>query len=323
MPTNDAGLFVSAEGTQGTEEVVDVADAIHYRSCPFEERGSGSIAREVLSSYADTHANFPPQSLYWGGTIETEVKASVNAGDLPELANLLKACGLAETDGVSDVIYHLAAHPSDITTAKSFTLRKEQMPGGEGKAYVAIGCLAAGFEWEWATDQPLRFRFPWIGQYKRPADIAAVTAGTYNAGVPFGALQASGNPFQFHSYDLIVRSFRGSMGMAVTPRGSGSHMVKSGYIWPPHLSRSGPVTFETEVEEVDQGAFAAWTKFEAGTAAAGVAIWAAGSRLLTMNLRNTVLRKITPQPGQPNMYRIEWTAHGVTGATGALSLTYA
>ena len=218
--------------------------------------------------------------------------------------------------GVS-VKYTLAPHPNLSTVAKSVTIRKEEGPAGDGNVLTAIGCLFGGFSLSWATDTPLRFSAPWI---KRPADLAALSTATYNTGNPLNVLASAGNPFQFHSYDMLVRSISINCPLQLSPRGNGSAVSTFGYEWPPAVARTEAVSFEFEIEQVDQSAFALWSKYEAATAANGAFVLSDGTRTLTIDLYNTVFGNPQIVSGVPNTIRLSGTAHK-SGSNTAIEIT--
>jgi hypothetical protein len=321
MPVVDKSLFIAVEGTRGTEEAPDAAEVIHYTACDFTVNGSGPIQRGVNTGEATLLVPYKPQTIYWGGTFESEVKAGTAVDTAPELSNVLQAAGMVETTsaGVS-VKYTLAPHPNLSTVAKSVTIRKEEGPAGDGNVLTAIGCLFGGFSLSWATDTPLRFSAPWIGQYKRPADLAALSTATYNTGTPLNVLASAGNPFRFHSYDMLVRSISINCPLQLSPRGNGSAVSTFGYEWPPAVARTEAVSFEFEIEQVDQTAFALWSKYEGATAADGAFVLSDGTRTLTIDLYNTVFGNPQIVPGVPNTIRLSGTAHK-SGSNTAIEIT--
>jgi hypothetical protein len=321
MPVIDKALFVSVEGTRGDEEGVDTADAIHYRTCDFAINGSGPIQRGANIGIADTLVPYKPQTQYWGGSLETEWKVSSTLGTACELSPVLEAAGFSETlvtSSPESATYDLLPHPNLSTAAKCVTLRKEEGPAGDGNSLVAIGVLFGGLSLSWSTDEPLRVTFPWIGQYKPPAALGSLTTPTFNAGTPVNVLKSTGG-FTLQSYSAILRSVTINAPLQLTPRGSGSAVSTYGYTWPCAVFRSEPISFEFEIEAVDEDTFGLFAKFGAATAADSSIVLSAGSTDLTITLRNTVFGAPVLVPGVPNAFRVSGTAHQ-SGSNGALTI---
>lgn len=322
MPVMDKQFFIALESTPGTEETptaTEVVDATRG-SVVFTPQGE-PIQRELIRPHMDTEPPVAPPAMNWSVAMELEVKASTGADTPPELAAFLQASGFSETVNVAtDVTYDLEDFPN--ATPASATLVKEEAPVGDGNDYRAIGCRIGAVEFRGGVTERLMVSGTALGQYKRPADLAALSSATYFAGTPLAVLSGTGNPFQIHSYDMIVRSWTCRVGLEAVLRGSMKDRASFGYIYPCWLNRTSAVSGEFEIELVDQTAFDLWSRYEAATAATGSVVYEAGARTLTFTLRNVVFGAPTEVPGPPKTIRVPWTAHR-SGANGALSLVFA
>ena len=285
------------------------------------------VERNVFRHYADTEIAVKPPGIYWGGAISLECKAPTGvpgsgAAVYPELDDVFQAMGLLKTAAATTVTYDLSDYPNaSATNVKSVTLQKEEVPAGDGNLYKAAGVSFGNTRISGGLDKAVQIEADWIGKYVAPTDCSLTASPVYNAGIPFAVAKTSGNPFRFHSYDMIVRSWTVNLGITVSPRPSFGDAVSTGYIWPCFIGREGPVTLEAEIECVDQSAFALWAKYVAATAADGQIILSEGSRDLTMNLRNVQFGPPEVQPGQPNLVSLKGTAHR-SGANSAFDMVF-
>jgi len=130
MPAIDAQVFLTNEGTPGTEQTPPAAtDVIDFHACTFAAQGD-ILRRPVVRAHQD---RLPPKRVpakHWQIALETEVKAATAAGTAPELDLLFKSAGFDDTinAGVS-VVYALRDDPISVVDA-ALTVRKEMTLDG-------------------------------------------------------------------------------------------------------------------------------------------------------------------------------------------------
>lgn len=305
MPAVDGQLFIENEGTPGTYDAPDGADAIHCEAFEWSKAGAGIQQRnKKLGTQERSAFPYAPPNIFANVKFTTEIKAQTDATTPGELAALWQSAGLTQTVGGSDVTYSQIGDPNAAANDISVSYLFEESV--DGNQYTGAG---ARFGWEirGSWDKPPMVTWSGVSSYRRPADVSSLTSPTYHAGAPFVALQTTGNPFRFHSYDMIVRSFTIRGAVRPTPRPSMGDAVTFGYKWPCHLAwpDDAAVSGEFEIELVDQAAFGLWAKFEAPTGGSdGAIIFAAGSRLVTLDCDDTIFDAPARVAGQPNMWRL-------------------
>lgn len=323
MPVRDVQFYLAPEATAGTEETVAAGEVIciEQGSGIFEAQGD-PIQRALVRPHMDVEVPVAPPAQFWRVPIEMEMKASTGATTAPEWGNMLESGGFVETVGGADVTYALSDFPNGSTDLQSCTLRSEEAPAGDGNVYVAIGSRIGEIEFRGGLTDRVMVTGTGVGQYKTPVDLGSLSSATYDAGVPLAKLSSSGNPFQFHSYDMIVRNWTIAVNLGAEPRGSMKDRASFGYLYPAYLLRTGAVSFTFEIELVDQTAFGLWALYDAATAAAGSIVHEAGSRTCTWTVRNTVFGVPSIQQGPPKMLSLSGTAHR-SGSDGALDVVTA
>ena len=321
MPARDAQLFATLEGTPGTAIAVAGAAALDFKRAERTLQGSGPLVREVVRAHLDRLAPLRPASCYWDWEIELEVKAATAAGTAPEIDTMMKAAGFTETitGGVS-AAYVLTDDP--LTNPASVTIQLEETT--DGLAYVSYGARF-GLELSQAQNQQIMAVFRGPGAYQTPTNISSLTSPTYDAGVPLAVLDVPANgPFRFHTYDMIVRSWRVSSGITPEVRPHLANSTDWFYKWPSVLTRNkgrDHVNGEVEIEAVDRSVFDLWAKYEAATAADSQIIAVAGSRKLQIDLRSVVWGPPKPVSEDLNLYRIPFTASR-NGSSAAMACTW-
>jgi hypothetical protein len=138
------------------------------------------------------------------------------------------------------------------------------------------------------------------------------------------ALDVTGNnPFRFNAVSPIVEDFTLRSGVSVASRLHMSNNTDNYTKIPPLITRNATdaVSGEFTIEEVDETAWPIWARWEAATAFSGQIIYLAGSRKLTITLRNVVLSRPTDIDGAPLKNRIAFTAHR-SGTDGSCDLAF-
>lgn len=325
MPTRDGRLFVSLEGATPNTEVHPPAagDAIHFKTFTIDQNGGGPLPRGIVLATPDTMPRHAPVDRFFAGEIMTEVKFGADATTPPEIDALLKMCGMEATIA-ADVQYTRRAAPNLSTLSDSTaTIRLEEVPGGDGNEYVAIGSRCAGFRLRAAFNQAPEITFPYVGRQLDPADIASLDSGTYSSALPAGPIETGGSGVTVHGYNPVLREFNLNFDMVAEVRGS---MVdggaNGGYAWPAWHGLAQDHTGELVFEQVDQTEFAFWAKVKAGTEGAMQWIWTTGSRSWQIDLAQTVfgLPRRQAQMGQPTLIRVPFTYH--FGASDTIKHTF-
>jgi len=319
MPAIDAQVFLTNEGTPGTEQTPPAAtDVIDFHACTFAAQGD-ILRRPVVRAHQD---RLPPKRVpakHWQIALETEVKAATAAGTAPELDLLFKSAGFDDTinAGVS-VVYALRDDPISVVDA-ALTVRKEMTL--DGITVIGIGCRFGGMEFSSSFDGQLNVAARGVGAYKLPIDQPALTSPTYNAGVPLVLLDTAGTPALLSAYAAVIRSVKIAVGNEARMRPS--MRAAGGYVGPALIVREleSPVTSEWEIELVDITAHDFWSKWDAATPAASEITWVAGSRKLKIDLRNTTYHAPEMVSGMPNLYRIT-ADHARSGTDPSMTMTF-
>ena len=309
MPHEESTLYVTIEGTPGTEEHPPAGGAaLDYDECRLAPMGEG-IDRAVIRTTGGKPAPKTPDERWMDVRIGCEVKAATAAGAAPDIDVLLKAAGFAATEdaGVSWT-YDLGSSVAAVPTVASASIRQDFTGGDGGHTRRASG-VRGTLGLEWSPDTELEYSFTGMGEYVSVTDAPASVAPTYNAGVPLRDLTTA----TIAADAPVVRRVSIDTGMVLTKRPGGGASASGGAYWPAHLNwpRAGGPTADLEIEAEDETALAnIHTLWTAGTAAALSLVWTAGSRTLTLTGRLGRIRAIEPQPGsQPYVYRVRMSFH--------------
>lgn len=131
MLTEREVILLKLESVYSTDPTPTPADdAILVRSPSWAHEGARMADRPIVRSTLDT-----PKKIYGGAlrsvSFEAELKGSGTAGTPPEISQALRACGLAETDGASDVVYQPASASLESCTIYYYE---------DGKRKILTGC---------------------------------------------------------------------------------------------------------------------------------------------------------------------------------------
>jgi len=324
MPNTDAALYICPEATANTEEVPAVGEAVHFKKFSFDIAGSGPQKRDIVLPVADCLPDRVPVDFYAQGEIVTEIKLGASAAtDVPELGPAFVMAGFKETIGASSVTYGVDDAPNLSTRALATgTIVLQEQPAGDGNQFVSIGSRIGGFKISGTHDKAPEIALPFMGRWKAPADLAAPTAGTYNAGLPAAKIKTGGASVTVHSYNPVLRSWSIDAGMELVPRGSTKDQVTGGYAFPCWLGRSKPAFGQLEFEQTDQSEFAFWSKVMAGTEGVIEFTFTTGSRSLAITMNQTTFGfpKRNAQMGQPTLITVPFAAGA--GAAASLVLVF-
>jgi hypothetical protein len=320
MPTYFTGIGATIESTPGDEETVVVADHFDVVSPgpQFTKNGSGIILRNMVRPWMHGVQSKVVHGAYWDISFTTEVKTAPGTVDEPEISALLQAAGFEGTEVLNTSwTYDPFDNPISGSSIKTVTLQAEETT--DGVEYIAFGCRFT-VEFTFSVGEPLLANWTGVGAYKRPADLAALTSWTLDAGTPVAYLGNS-NPCQIHSYNMILRGGTIRLNYEPTVRASmGEGSTDQYYKWPAILVRNTPAEFSFDIEAEDQASFAAWQLHEEVTAADGVLEFGASDEIV-FNLKNMQFNAPAPQPGVPNMYQLTGIMTGSSG-TGPFNIVY-
>jgi len=139
---------------------------------------------------------------------EVELAGSGTAGTAPAYAPLLQACGFAEADGVSDVVYTPKSSGFDsVTIYFNIDGVLHKITGARGNLEISISARAIPF-----------MKFTFTGIYNAPSD-AALPSVDYSAfQTPLAANTSNTTGFEFFSFAGVLESLDLNMGNAVNYR---------------------------------------------------------------------------------------------------------
>ena len=139
---------------------------------------------------------------------EVEMAGSGTAGTAPAYAPLLKACGFAETDGASDVVYTPKSTGFDsVTVYFNVDGVLHKITGARGNLEITVNARAIPF-----------MKFTFTGIYNAPSD-AAVPSVDYSAfQTPLAANTSNTTDFQFYSFPGVLESLSLNIGNAINYR---------------------------------------------------------------------------------------------------------
>lgn len=139
---------------------------------------------------------------------EVELAGSGTAGTAPAYGPLLKACGLAETDGVSDVVYApVSSGFGSATIYFNIDGVLHKVTGARGNMEINIGARAIPF-----------MKFTFTGIYNAPSDAALPTVDYSAFQTPLAANTSNTTGFQFFSFAGVLESLSLNLGNAVNYR---------------------------------------------------------------------------------------------------------
>lgn len=306
--------FVCNEGTPGTAETPDAAEAIKFSKLDFRPMIAAG-EQPVYWGKQDRKKAGRVRRHWWQVDWELPVLAAASAGVQPEIAQLLYSAGM---DGTEDAgvswIYDPFADPNGATARASHTIAKEMTEDG---IYLKTYGSRAGNLVFSMGDQGLMLSGQSLGAWAQstPIDQGANTSPTLNAGLPLVQLDSS-SPFALQDgynpplYDI---GFSFPMVARLNPDhgaiANGGNRLPAIVGWP----KSSPVTGFALVELEDITAHDYFTKLMAGTVdATDRAIkFSEGSRYMTATFRDMQYKslEIIDQEDNCSQVRINWAAY--------------
>lgn len=233
-------ILAKSETTYNTDAVPTAGtNAILVRSVSFAPEGLRMIDRGAIRSSIGSL-----QQIYGGELkriqFECEVKGSGAAGTAPEIAPLLKACGLAETvNAGTSVVYKPTS-----TNQSSATIYYYE---GGRKLHILTGCRGnATLRAE--AGGILLIQFDLVGHWTQPTD-ASQPSPTYNSQVPKPLIALSG--FSINGVStLTCRSWQWSFNNKLSFSPSMSATDGYGDVIIADRPVSGEAVVETELDSV-------------------------------------------------------------------------
>lgn len=139
---------------------------------------------------------------------EVELAGSGTAGTAPAYNALLKACGLAETDGVSDVVYApVSSGFGSATIYFNIDGVLHKVTGARGNMEITINARAIPF-----------MKFTFTGIYNAPSDAALPTVDYSAFQTPLAANTSNTTDFSFFSFAGVLESLSLNLGNEITYR---------------------------------------------------------------------------------------------------------
>lgn len=139
---------------------------------------------------------------------EVELAGSGTAGTAPAYNVLLKACGLAETDGVSDVVYApVSSGFGSATIYFNIDGVLHKVTGARGNMEITINARAIPF-----------MKFTFTGIYNAPSDAALPTVDYSAFQTPLAANTSNTTNFSFFSFAGVLESLSLNLGNEITYR---------------------------------------------------------------------------------------------------------
>lgn len=201
-------ILAKIEGTYGTDPTpTGSANAILVRNLSITPLNAELASRDLVRPYLGASEQLIASS-YVGVEFEVELAGSGTAGTAPAYGPLLRACGMNEADGVSDVVY-----TPESSSFESVTIYYNV----DGVLHKVTGARG-NFEISIQSGQIPTFKFTFTGLYNAPTDTAAPSV-TYTAfQTPLAANNDNTTGFSLFSYSGALSSLSLNMNNSVTYR---------------------------------------------------------------------------------------------------------
>lgn len=326
MTAKIVATHVIIESPAGTAAATPSTAAMLLAKAVFTEGGSGNIARASTRPYLDPDEPGAVHGRFWNVALDGEIKAATAAGAVPDIDPILRSCGLDATPsaGVS-ITYDTVPLPDAAASVESCTIWSEETKT-DGMIYEAWGCRGT-FDVTFGTQAGLRYTSNMVGGYEEPITNAVgyYESATYNAGVSLATL-ADATPVALGAWgDAVLRSGSISLGYTPVVRPSMGGTAALGYHkWPAGLTRAdnAPLAVNLVLEFPLVASQDLHGLHVAGTPEDVVLIFAAGSRTLTITLRQVVWTSVVRNDEGPVTCNLTGTA-AKDGALSALTMVFA
>jgi hypothetical protein len=201
-------ILAKTETTYGVDPTpTGSANAILIRNLNVTPLNAEVVSRDLVRAYLGNSEQLIA-SKHVQLDFEVEMAGSGTAGTAPAYNVLLKACGLAEVDGVSDVVYSpVSSGFGSATIYFNIDGVLHKVTGARGNVEFTIGAR---------TIPTMKFTF--TGIYNAPSD-AALPAVDYSAfQTPQAANTSNTTDFQFFSFAGVLESLSLNLGNAINYR---------------------------------------------------------------------------------------------------------
>lgn len=201
-------ILAKTETTYGVDPTpTGSANAILIRNLNVTPLNAEVVSRDLVRAYLGNSEQLIA-SKHVQLDFEVEMAGSGTAGTAPAYAPLLKACGLAETDGVSDVVYSpVSSGFGSATIYFNIDGVLHKVTGARGNVEFTIGAR---------TIPTMKFTF--TGIYNAPTD-AALPSVDYSAfQTPLAANTSNTTDFEFFSFAGVLESLTLNLGNSINYR---------------------------------------------------------------------------------------------------------
>lgn len=201
-------ILAKTETTYGVDPTpTGSANAILIRNLNVTPLNAEVVSRDLVRAYLGNSEQLIA-SKHVQLDFEVEMAGSGTAGTAPAYNVLLKACGLAETDGLTDVVYSpVSSGFGSATIYFNIDGVLHKVTGARGNVEFTIGAR---------TIPTMKFTF--TGIYNAPSD-AALPAVDYSAfQTPQAANTSNTTDFQFFSFAGVLESLSLNLGNSINYR---------------------------------------------------------------------------------------------------------
>jgi hypothetical protein len=201
-------ILAKIETTYGTDSTpTGAANAILVRNMTITPLNAELVNRDLVRPYLGASEQLLA-SAYVSIEFEVEMAGSGTAGTAPAYGPLLRACGMAEADGASDVVYTpVSSSFESVTLYHNVDGVLHKITGARGNVELDIR----------ARQIPV-FKFTFTGLYNAPTDTAA-PAVTYTAfQTPLAANSDNSTGFSLFSYSGALESLSLNLNNAISYR---------------------------------------------------------------------------------------------------------
>lgn len=186
-------IIAKVEGTYGVDSVPTGAEAILVRNMSMTPLESDFASRDVIRPYLGNSEQLPA-GIRTMIEFEVEMQGSGTAGTAPGYGALLQACGMLETDGVSDVVYTpVSANFKSASIYFNVDGVLHKMTGCRGNVSIAM-----------SVKQIPVFKFMFTGIYNTVTDTAAVTPVYTAFKTPLPVTNVNTTPFTLHGVSAVM-----------------------------------------------------------------------------------------------------------------------
>lgn len=201
-------ILAKTETTYGVDPTpTGAANAILIRNLNVTPLNAEVVSRDLVRQYLGNSEQLIA-SKHVQLDFEVEMAGSGVAGTAPAYNVLLKACGLDETDGVSDVVYSpVSSGFGSATIYFNIDGVLHKVTGARGNVEFTIGAR---------TIPTMKFTF--TGIYNAPTDAALPTVDYSAFQTPLAANTSNTTAFQFFSFAGVLESLSLNLGNSINYR---------------------------------------------------------------------------------------------------------